>query len=138
MTLSHLPLRARRAMPTAATHAHSILPADHAPHTGYAALSRGLRLGAMASAATALALLLSGCETTNMRMGSADAKTVATGSAAGGATAGASDSLERCESPLGTVSLVENQQAGWYTILRDQYRLPPTANLLRLLVHRHS
>lgn len=138
MTLSHLPLRARRAMPTAATHAHSILPANHAPHTGHAALSRGLRLGAMASAATALALLLSGCETTNMRMGSADAKTVATGSAAGGATAGASDSLERCESPLGTVSLIENQQAGWYTILRDQYRLPPTANLLRLLVQQSN
>lgn len=73
-----------------------------------------------------------------MRMGSADAKTVATGSAAGGASTGASDSLERCESPLGTVSLIENQQAGWYTILRDQYRLPPTANLLRLLVQQSN
>ncbi|MBD9408120.1 peptidoglycan-binding protein [Acidovorax sp. ACV02] len=90
------------------------------------------------SAAVAAAALLSGCETTNMRMGSADAKTVATGSAAGGASTGASDSLERCESPLGTVSLIENQQAGWYTILRDQYRLPPTANLLRLLVQQSN
>ncbi|KQW30633.1 peptidoglycan-binding protein [Acidovorax sp. Root402] len=90
------------------------------------------------SAAVAAAALLSGCETTNMRMGSADAKTVATGSAAGGASTGASDSLERCESPLGTVSLIENQQAGWYTILRDQYRLPSTANLLRLLVQQSN
>lgn len=96
-----------------------------------------LRLCAI-SAAVATALLLGGCETTNMRMGSADAKTVATGSAAGGASTGASDSLERCESPLGTVSLIENQQAGWYTILRDQYRLPPTANLLRLLVQQSN
>ncbi|MGN8004682.1 peptidoglycan-binding protein [Acidovorax sp. 22279] len=96
-----------------------------------------LRLCAV-SAAVAAAALLSGCETTNMRMGSADAKTVATGSAAGGASTGASDSLERCESPLGTVSLIENQQAGWYTILRDQYRLPPTANLLRLLVQQSN
>ncbi len=96
-----------------------------------------LRLCAV-SAAVATALLLGGCETTNMRMGSADAKTVATGSAAGGASTGASDSLERCESPLGTVSLIENQQAGWYTILRDQYRLPPTANLLRLLVQQSN
>ncbi len=88
--------------------------------------------------ALAAALLLSGCETTNMRMGSADAKTVATGSAAGAATDGASSELERCESSLGTVSLIENQQAGWYTILRDQYRLPPTANLLRLLVQQSN
>ena len=99
--------------------------------------STPLRLCAV-SAAVAAAALLSGCETTNMRMGSADAKTVATGSAAGGASTGASDALERCESPLGTVSLIENQQAGWYTILRDQYRLPPTANLLRLLVQQSN
>ena len=99
--------------------------------------STPLRLCAV-SAAVAAAALLAGCETTNMRMGSADAKTVATGSAAGGASTGASDALERCESPLGTVSLIENQQAGWYTILRDQYRLPPTANLLRLLVQQSN
>ena len=99
--------------------------------------STPLRLCAV-SAAVAAAALLSGCETTNMRMGSADAKTVATGSAAGGASTGASDSLERCDSPRGTVSLIENQQAGWYTILRDQYRLPPTANLLRLLVQQSN
>lgn len=97
-----------------------------------------LRLCAVGAAVAAATLLLSGCETTNMRLGSADAKTVATGSAAGGASTGASDSLERCESPLGTVSLIENQQAGWYTILRDQYRLPPTANLLRLLVQQSN
>ena len=95
------------------------------------------RLSALAIALTA-AVLLSGCETTNMRMGNADAKTVATGSAAGAATDAASSELERCESSLGTVSLIENQQAGWYTILRDQYRLPPTANLLRLLVQQSN
>jgi hypothetical protein len=103
---------------------------DHAP-------ARLPRLSALAIALTA-AVLLSGCETTNMRMGSADAKTVATGSAAGAATDAASSELERCESSLGTVSLIENQQAGWYTILRDQYRLPPTANLLRLLVQQSN
>jgi hypothetical protein len=95
------------------------------------------RLSALGLALMA-AVLLSGCETTNMRMGSADAKTVATGSAAGAATDAASSELERCESALGTVSLIENQQAGWYTILRDQYRLPPTANLLRLLVQQSN
>ncbi|WP_374605695.1 peptidoglycan-binding protein [Diaphorobacter nitroreducens] len=81
-------------------------------------------------AAACAALALTGCETTNMRMGSAESKTVATGAAAGGSAANESGQLERCQSPLGTVSLVENQDAGWYTILRNEYKLPPTANLL--------
>ncbi|RZL89735.1 MAG: peptidoglycan-binding protein [Variovorax sp.] len=84
------------------------------------------------------ALLLTGCQTTDMQMGSQSAKTVATGSAAGSASANTSGALEHCASPLGTVSLIENQQAGWYTILRNEYRLPPTANLLRLLVQQSN
>ncbi|GKS89625.1 peptidoglycan-binding domain-containing protein [Acidovorax sp. SUPP2539] len=89
-------------------------------------------------AAACAAVLLTGCETTNMKMGSAESKTVATGAAAGGATANESSDLQKCASPLGTVSLVENQQAGWYTILRNEYRLPPTANLLRLLIQQSN
>lgn len=83
-------------------------------------------------------LLLAGCEALGMKMGSASAKTEATGSAAGGTSVGANTGLERCESPLGTVSLVENQNAGWYTILRNEYKLPPTANLLRLLIQQSN
>ena len=91
-------------------------------------------LGTLAAAAA----LLTGCETTDMQMGSQGAKTVATGSAAGDASANASSSLERCPAPLGTVSLIENQSAGWYTILRNEYKLPPTANLLRLLIQQSN
>ena len=89
-------------------------------------------------AAAGATLLLAGCETTDMKMGSQDAKTVATGSAAGAATSGESGALEKCASPLGTVSLVENQSAGWYTILTGEYKLPPTSNLLRLLVQQSN
>ena len=89
-------------------------------------------------AAAGAALMLAGCETTDMKMGSQDAKTVATGSAAGAATSGESGALEKCASPLGTVSLVENQSAGWYTVLTGEYKLPPTANLLRLLVQQSN
>ncbi|GAA4423586.1 hypothetical protein GCM10023090_15940 [Acidovorax lacteus] len=111
----------------------------HAPTLDHAlALRTAPRWGVLATAACA-ALLLAGCETMSpMRMGSPEAKTVATGSAAGAATSNTNSELERCDSPLGTVSLIENQQAGWYTILRDQYRLPPTANLLRLLVQQSN
>lgn len=91
-----------------------------------------------ALAAALGALALTGCQTMDMQMGSQSAKTVATGSAAGSASANTSSQLERCESPLGTVSLVENVNAGWYTVLTGQYKLPPTANLLRLLVQQSN
>ena len=81
---------------------------------------------------------LAGCQTSDMQMGSQSAKTMATGSAAGSSTDNASGQLERCESPLGTVSLIENVNSGWYTVLTGEYRLPPTANLLRLLVQQSN
>ena len=93
---------------------------------------------ALAASAMCAGLLLAGCETTSMKMGSQDAKTVATGSAAGAATAGENTELEKCAAPLGTVSLVENQSAGWYTILTGEYKLPPTSNLLRLLIQQSN
>ena len=54
------------------------------------------------AAAVAATLLLTACQTTDMQMGSQGAKTVATGAAAGDATANASSSLEKCPTPLGT------------------------------------
>lgn len=86
----------------------------------------------------AVAALLSGCVTTDMQMGNPAAKTVATGSAAGATSTNANSALEKCSAPLGTVSLIENQSAGWYTILTNEYRLPPTANLLRLLIQQSN
>ena len=88
--------------------------------------------------AASVAVLLAGCETTNLKMGSQDAKTVATGAAGGASASGENTQLEKCASPLGTVSLVENETAGWYTILRNEYKLPPTANLLRLLIQQSN
>ena len=100
-------------------------------------MSRSTSFLRLAAAGAALAFL-AGCQATDMQMGAAGAKTVATGAAAGEASANASSQLERCDSPLGTISLVENQTAGWYTILRNEYRLPPTSNLLRLLVQQSN
>jgi curli biogenesis system outer membrane secretion channel CsgG len=89
-------------------------------------------------AAVGATLLLTGCETTGMKLGNFEAKTPMTGSAAGSATSGESAEVEKCAGPLGTISLVENQDAGWYTVLRNEYRLPPTSNLLRLLVQQSN
>jgi len=82
------------------------------------------------------ALALVGCE--SMNMGSQNAKTVATGAAGGAEAENASAQLERCDSSLGTISLVENQSAGWYTILTHEYRLPPTSQLLRLMIQQSN
>jgi len=89
---------------------------------------------------TALLVSLTGCVSGlgGMQMGSPRAKTVSTGSAAGSTTVNANEQLEHCDSALGTISLVENEQAGWYTILRNQYQLPPTAQLLRLLIQQSN
>jgi len=100
-------------------------------------MSKTGKLTVLAAAGVA-AMLLAGCETTDMKMGSQDAKTVATGSAAGSTTSGENSALEKCASPLGTVALVENQTAGWYTVLTGEYKLPPTSNLLRLLVQQSN
>ncbi|MDQ0586204.1 peptidoglycan-binding protein [Variovorax paradoxus] len=110
--------------------------------TGKPRQQSALSNSAMATAVAALmALALTGCQnmpSLDMQMGSQSAKTVATGSAAGSATSGESSALERCDSPLGTVSLIENVDAGWYTVLTGEYKLPPTANLLRLLVQQSN
>jgi len=82
------------------------------------------------------ALTLAGC--TTLDMGSQKAKTVATGAAGGANAENANEQLESCDSSLGTISLVENVNAGWYTILTREYRLPPTAQLLRLMVQQSN
>ena len=81
---------------------------------------------------------LSACQAPPIQMGDPAAKTVATGSAAGSTTAGANSALERCDRPLGTVSLIENVDAPWYYTLRNEYRLPPTAGLLRLMIQQSN
>jgi len=84
----------------------------------------------------AAALTLAGCA--SLDMGSQKAKSVATGAAGGENAENANAQLEHCDSSLGTVSLVENVNAGWYTILTREYRLPPTAQLLRLMIQQSN
>ncbi|PUE11899.1 peptidoglycan-binding protein [Limnohabitans sp. T6-5] len=73
-----------------------------------------------------------------IKMGDESAKIVATGAAGGDASTNANTQLEKCSEPLGTLSLVENQQSEWFSVLTGQYKLPPTSNLLRLLVQQSN
>lgn len=77
-------------------------------------------------------------QTFDMQMGNQGAKTAATGAAGGSTSAGANAALERCPAPMGTISLIENVNAPWYYTLTNQYRLPPTANLLRLMIQQSN
>lgn len=88
--------------------------------------------------AAVCAIGLAGCVSSPVKMGSEEAKTVATG-AAGGATAqNANSQLERCDRPLGTMALLEDQGADWYSILTREYKLTSTVPLLRLLVQQSN
>lgn len=72
------------------------------------------------------------------KMGSQSAKTTATGSAAGTSTQNVNSALERCETPLGTMSVVEDRYAPWYTYLTTQWKLGPTSPVLKLLAQQSN
>jgi len=81
------------------------------------------------------AVALSGCLATTPETGGS--KTAVTG-AAGGATAeGASSSLEKCDRSLGTLGVVEDQNATWYQTLRS-YKLGSTVPVLRIMIQQSN
>lgn len=88
--------------------------------------------------AAVMAALLSGCVSTGPTIGSKDADTVATGSAAGGSAQNANTQLEKCDSPLGTAALVEETSAEWYRIFTTEYKLGSTTPVLRLLMQQSN
>jgi len=93
-----------------------------------------LKILALAGAAA----ILSGCDSMPIKMGDAGAKTPATGAAGGATTENASGQLERCDRSLGTIAVIEDQNASWYHILSGQYRLTSTVPVLRLLIQQSN
>jgi curli biogenesis system outer membrane secretion channel CsgG len=78
------------------------------------------------------------CQSTAPKLGSEEAKTVATGSAGGANANNASSKLEKCDAPYGTIALVENQTSDWYRYLTSEYRLTSTQPVLRLLIQQSN
>lgn len=89
-------------------------------------------------AITSLAVLaaLTGCA--DMKMGDSGAKTTATGSAGGSNSQNANAQLEHCDKPLGTIAVVEDQNAAWYGQLSGQYKLGSTVPVLKLLIQQSN
>lgn len=83
-------------------------------------------------------ILLAGCASSGVRVGDPSARGPVTGSAAGANAEGASELLQRCDRPLGTLAVAEDTQSEWYQQLTSQYQLPSTVPLLRLLIQQSN
>ena len=80
-------------------------------------------------------VLLAGC---GVQMGDNSARTPVTGSAGGASSQNANAQLQRCDQSLGTLAVVEDQNAGWYYRLTREYKLTSTVPLIRLLVQQSN
>lgn len=100
------------------------------------AFSEGSRSGPPAMlAASIAALALTGCLATTPETGGS--KTAVTGAAGGSTAEGASSTVERCDQSLGTLGLVEDQNATWYQTLRS-YQLGSTIPVLRIMIQQSN
>lgn len=80
--------------------------------------------------------VMTGCA--QMQTGDQSAKTAATGSAGGETAQNANTQLEHCDKPLGTLAVIEDQQAAWYSQLTGRYGLSSTVPVLKLLVQQSN
>ena len=91
--------------------------------------SRGLAL-----VAAGLALAAAGAAAQEIGGGS---KSAVTGAAGGASSEGANSALERCDQALGTIGVVEDQNAAWYATLRS-YKLGSTVPVLRMMIQQSN
>ena len=80
-------------------------------------------------------VLLAGC---GVQVGADSARTPVTGSAGGQTSQNAMATLEHCDQSLGTLAVIEDQQAAWYYRLTREYKLTSTVPLIRLLVQQSN
>jgi len=90
------------------------------------------------TAAAALAtILLVGCEGTMPTLGGS--KSTVKGAAGGETAENASSQLERCNESLGTLAVVENQNAEWYRSYYRAYpRLGTTVPVIRMMIQQSN
>jgi curli biogenesis system outer membrane secretion channel CsgG len=82
-----------------------------------------------------LGAVVGGC---GLQMGDDSARTPVTGSAGGATSQNANAKLERCDQSLGTLAVIEDQASPWYYRLTNEYKLPSTVPLIRLLVQQSN
>lgn len=88
------------------------------------------------TAISAALFAVTGCVATTPEIGGGS-KTAVTGSAGGETATGANGALERCDETLGTIGVVEDQNANWYQTLRN-YKLGSTVPVLRMMIQQSN
>lgn len=81
-------------------------------------------------------LAMGGCVSTAPVVGGGD-KGPVTGSAGGAATENKNSALEHCDASLGTLGVVEDQNASWFQELRN-YKLGSTVPVIRLMIQQSN
>jgi hypothetical protein len=97
---------------------------------GPSTLSPALRAGVAASLLACAGLVLA------QEVGGGS-KGAVTGAAGGATSEGGNSSLERCDQALGTIGVVEDQNAGWYRTLQS-YKLGSTVPVLRMMIQQSN
>lgn len=88
--------------------------------------------------ATCLAsLTLSACVATAPTRGDSS-KSLAGGSAGGANAEGAQETLEKCDRPIGTIAVIEDQGSEWYRAYTQAYNLTSTVPVLRLIIQQSN
>jgi len=95
-----------------------------------------MRLNRLA-AATALICLSLNAQAFDPTLGSSSARTAGTGAAGGANSSGENSQLEKCQASLGTLSVVEDTGAEWYSQMQS-YQLRSTIPVLRMLVQQSN
>lgn len=86
--------------------------------------------------AAVFAAVLAGCVSTAPVVGGGE-KGPVTGSAGGAATENKNSTLEHCDATLGTLGVVEDQNASWFQELRN-YKLGSTVPVIRLMIQQSN
>ena len=83
-------------------------------------------------------LVLAGCMSTNPKMGGSEGNTI-TGAAGGASAEGENNGLEKCDVPLGTLSVFEDTTLTWWHDYRSRYpKLGSTVPVIRLMIQQSN
>ena len=94
------------------------------------------RLGVRTAVAGVAILTMTACVETMPLIGGGS-KPAVSGAAGGATAANAASTLERCDQSLGTIGVVEDQNAGWYQTLRS-HKLGSTVPVLRMMIQQSN
>jgi len=89
-----------------------------------------------ATAVAVSTLALTGCLASTVTQGTGGS--AVSGAAGGGTSAGASNSLERCDQTLGTLAVDDGRGANWYADFNSRTKITTIEPLLRLAVQQSN